>query len=166
LPTNYEWYLAAQGTPDPDTADPADDSEECNIWTNSKPTEATWSVENQAIKTGTANRCRSDAGAYDMVGNVWEWVDDTIQDGIHPFGGALPAQNYIETIDQYGIPSVTNAGAQASYNEDYFWINASGKRGFIRGGDWSNEANVGVFTFNLLYAPSNVGTSIGFRCAR
>lgn len=39
-------------------------------------------------------------------------------------------------------------------------------RGFIRGGNWDNGANDGVFTLNLNNAPSNTNTNIGFRCAR
>lgn len=38
--------------------------------------------------------------------------------------------------------------------------------GFIRGGNWNNGANSGLFTLNLNNAPSNVNTNIGFRCAR
>ena len=35
----------------------------------------------------------------------------------------------------------------------------------LRGGDWNNGANDGVFAANLNNAPSNVNTNIGFRCA-
>lgn len=40
------------------------------------------------------------------------------------------------------------------------------KNAFIRGGNWNNEANAGVFTLNLNNAPTNTNTNIGFRCAR
>lgn len=36
----------------------------------------------------------------------------------------------------------------------------------IRGGNWDNDANAGVFAFNANNAPSNVNTNIGFRCGR
>jgi len=166
LCTNYEWHLAAQGTPDPDATVPTAGTEPCNIWTSSKPTEATWSVTNAATKTGTALRCLSNVGAYDMVGNVWEWNGDTIQDGIHPFvGGALPAQTYINGVDQYGIPSATGASS-ANYNEDHFWINAAGRRAFLRGGRWNYGAVAGVFALNLGNAPSASSTGVGFRCCK
>jgi formylglycine-generating enzyme required for sulfatase activity len=36
----------------------------------------------------------------------------------------------------------------------------------IRGGNWDNDANAGVFAFNANNAPSNSNTNIGFRCGR
>ena len=34
----------------------------------------------------------------------------------------------------------------------------------IRGGNWNNTANAGVFALNLNNPRSNVNTNIGFRC--
>jgi len=34
----------------------------------------------------------------------------------------------------------------------------------IRGGNWDNGANDGVFAFNANNVPSNVNDNIGFRC--
>ena len=55
LPTNAEWQMAAQGTPD---------STACNV--------STGSVAN----TGSHTACTSAWGARDMVGNLAEWVAD------------------------------------------------------------------------------------------
>ena len=35
----------------------------------------------------------------------------------------------------------------------------------LRGGDWNNGADAGVFAAYLSGAPSLVGTNVGFRCA-
>ena len=36
----------------------------------------------------------------------------------------------------------------------------------IRGGNWNNGSNAGVFALNLNNAPSNSNNNIGFRCCR
>ena len=58
LLTNAEWQTAALGTPDPGTA--GDGVTTCNT------------TAAQPVATGSGGACRSDAGVFDMVGNVWE----------------------------------------------------------------------------------------------
>ncbi len=166
LATNYELLLAAKGTPDPDSSAPTPGTEECNIWTNSKPSARTWVTENQAVKTMENALCVSDYGAYDLIGNVWEWTDNVINGGLHPATGvALSAAGDITGLDIYGIPSSVGT-ATPDYNYDHFWINAGDYRGFLRGGAWSNGASAGLFALNLRNAPSSTGSNLGFRCAR
>lgn len=54
LCSNYEWQVAALGTPD--------DKSDCNI------------AGSRREKTGGRVDCVSMWGAHDMVGNLWEWV--------------------------------------------------------------------------------------------
>ena len=62
LPTNAEWQAAALGTPDPWPQDDA--ANQCNLETPS------------VSLTGARGKCVSDVGAFDMVGNVIEFVAD------------------------------------------------------------------------------------------
>jgi formylglycine-generating enzyme required for sulfatase activity len=60
LPTSAEWQVGANGSPDPGPEiDPA-----CNV------------VRGVTAPTGTHPGCVSARGAFDMVGNVAEWVAD------------------------------------------------------------------------------------------
>jgi formylglycine-generating enzyme required for sulfatase activity len=60
LPSNAEWQLAAEGTPDPGAA-PG-----CNV------------LSGVVHQTGASSNCKSKWGTFDMVGNVTEWVADWI----------------------------------------------------------------------------------------
>jgi len=170
LPTDLEWFMAASGVPDPHTSDPANDSESCNIWTDSKPSGSTWSVTNQAIKTGTATKCISTNGAYDMIGNVWEWVNDTKSTSdIYSSGNtAVPTSNgTIAQINDYGVP-VTSGGTSCSggkCNSDYYWVTSGTLTAGLRSGRWYNGAGAGRFALDLYEAPASTKYYIGFRCA-
>ncbi len=64
LPTSAEWQVAANGSPDPG---PDNGTTDCN-------TNSTFAVAN----TGSRSSCRSARGAFDMVGNLDEWVADWV----------------------------------------------------------------------------------------
>jgi len=62
LLSNGEWTAAALGTPDPGTDNGTSD---CNVGNTSV-----------VANTGSRSLCVSDSGAFDTVGNRWEWVAD------------------------------------------------------------------------------------------
>ena len=72
LPTNQEWQLAALGTPDPGLTD--NGTTDCNVG-------STITLAGAGSRSG----CVSDVGAYDMVGNLNEWVADWV-----PLSGGCP----------------------------------------------------------------------------
>jgi hypothetical protein len=129
LPTNAEWQAAALGTPDPGASPgPAD----CN--TNSIGLD----------RTGDRANCVSDVGAFDMVGNLAEWVADWV-----PLSTACVAALFAGDLNCLAGASTT-----------------SGPGALIRGGFFLNGTAAGVFAVYGLSSPSNSGSAFGFRAAR
>jgi formylglycine-generating enzyme required for sulfatase activity len=154
LPTNQEWYAAALGTPDPLSGWGQDD---CNVNGNQggKPAPA-----------GSGANCVSAAGAYDMVGNAWEWVWGAASDGSVD-GRKLPASGYVQSTDGQSFPAETDKESpNDNYNDDYFWIKETGYRGIARGGYWGNAGDAGLYALYIVSTPAEVGQGIGFRCVK
>jgi formylglycine-generating enzyme required for sulfatase activity len=140
LPTGKEWYHIALGT-DPDS---------CVIRGNA--VSLTGSVE-----------CVSSMGAYDVIGNVWEWVDETVIDGTYG-GRALPEEGYVTSVDADGVAITTGKAEDELYGEDYVWTKSEGIFGMIRGGFYSSVDDAGLYTMNASIATSFATQGIGFRC--
>ena len=141
LCTNGEWQAAAFGTPD--------DSVSCNISTSA------------AEKAGSRTGCVSQSGAYDMVGNLWEWVDWWGQAG----------KSWMTSDGQKATPWPSSEyGGDATYNingraANTSWVNGS-PAAALRGGYWNNGTGAGVFALSLNHGPSPWSTSHGARCCR
>ncbi len=154
LPSSEEWYLASLGTPDSE-GEPGEN--DCQIDSN-------W--ESQPGLTGTGESCVSGIGAYDMIGNVWEWVKGEINEGMYK-EKQLPEEGYVNAVDIDGLTTETDLNnSNLDFNNDYFWIKKSGTRGMARGGYWRNGAGAGMYAMYLV-SPSNfIGAGVGFRCAK
>lgn len=133
LPTNAEWQLAVAGAPDPGGDNGTTD---CN-------THSVFDV----VNTGSRSGCVSNWGAFDMVGNLDEWVADwTAQPTACP-----------------GWPGFSNdamclAGTSTT----------SGPSALTRGGFFSQGAGAGPLSVNgdASFPPQQSNTGVGFRCAR
>ena len=140
LLTNAEWQMAAAGTPDTGGAD--NGSTDCN----------TDGIEPGVATTGSRSSCVSNWGTYDMVGNLWEWVADWIQDNSDSDGGSISTATYgsdlISGIDE-AFPETDRFPAA-----------------LIRGGYWAHGTLAGVFALNANDGPSHSTDGLGFRCAR
>jgi hypothetical protein len=154
LPTNAEWYRAALGTPDKNDGW---SDEDCNVS----------SVREEGPEAaGERSLCASVSGAHDMIGNVWEWLEETVSDGRY-VEEALPNEGYIADITSGGIPIQTDpAVPNESFFEDYFWLDGTNVRGMLRGGYWKSRSDAGQYALNVTVPPSFVGTAVGFRCVK
>jgi formylglycine-generating enzyme required for sulfatase activity len=152
LPSNGEWYRAALGTPEEVDRSGAG----CVLGR---------AGDSSAALTGTHAQCVSSYGAYDMVGNVWEWVDGSILDGQY-LGRVLPSEGFVAEADADGVVAAVSTSSLSSFGGDYFYIDHVGTKGIFRGGFWNMTEKAGVFTMNAANPTTFIGTAVGFRCAR
>jgi formylglycine-generating enzyme required for sulfatase activity len=133
LPTSAEWQVAANGTPDPGTDNGTTD---CNI-----------SGDGPGLSpTGARSSCVSARGAFDMVGNLAEWVADW-------------------------VPASTNCPGWAGFSDDEMCLaGASTTSNFpgalVRGGAFFFGPLAGPLAVRDMPPSSTSRSFIGFRCVR
>lgn len=145
LPTAAEWYTMALGTPD---------TAACNTSGGS------------VRMSGSNEACVSSGGAFDAVGNVWEWVADDVRDAkMGEF--TIPSEGYVTQVDSGGIPTMTNpVTGDVLFGDDYFWSEPSGVFGVLRGGYYGSKSDAGLFSVQAKTPPTSATVAIGFRCVR
>lgn len=154
LASSEEWMQAALGTPDRSAGWTESDCQVDNNW------------DSQPGITGSGDLCQSSFGAFDMIGNVWEWIEGNVFDGQY-LGIEVPDSGYIKAFSVQGLPVETDPqAADLNYNNDYFWVKKDGARGIARGGYWNNAEEAGVYSAYIVVPPSFVGTGVGFRCVK
>jgi len=132
LPTSAEWQAAALGTPDTGGAD--DGATTCN----------TDNLVPGVTATGSRSACVSDVGAFDTVGNFYEWVADWV-----PLSTVCVGWTFKDDV-------MCLAGASAIF----------GPGALIRGGTFGNFTGAGVFAVDGRFFPQNVFSIVGFRAVR
>jgi hypothetical protein len=131
LPTNAEWQVGVNGSPDPG---PDNGTTDCN------------STRGAASLTGERNSCVSARGAFDMVGNLAEWVAEWM-----PLSSACPGWG------RFSNDSMCLAGASTT---------VAGPGALVRGGGFLDGSANGPLTVFGTVAPTRSDDFVGFRCAR
>jgi hypothetical protein len=131
LPSNAEWQVGANGSPDPG---PDDGISDCNTGSP------------LAVPTGSRSGCVSARGAFDMVGNMGEWVADW-------------------------MPQSTGCSSWGAFSNDFMCLSgasttAQGPGALLRGGGGGSNALAGPVAVHGTAPPSASAGGIGFRCAR
>jgi formylglycine-generating enzyme required for sulfatase activity len=142
LPKSSEWYQLALGT---------------------KP-DACITDQGSPALTGTSD-CISASGVYDMVGNMWEWVDEQVNGNTFD-GRPLPGEGYVTAVDASGVAVTTADATDDLYGDDYFWSKTDGVFGMIRGGYYGSKSDAGLYAINVSIPTSFASPGIGFRCVK
>ncbi len=135
LPSEAEWELAASGTPDNINA------KRTYPWGNTPPTKLQANMNSRALRTidaGALPKSDSGFGCRQMLGNCWEWTQDTFN----------PYPDFV--ADMYG-----------DYSQPLF-----GRTKVLRGGGWATPSRMIRNTWRTYYGPDRNDVFAGFRsCA-
>jgi formylglycine-generating enzyme required for sulfatase activity len=143
LPSESEWEYATRG-PDNLIYPWGDEwSENSLVWSGNS--------DNQTADIGSRTGGVSWVGAYDLSGNVWEWVS-TIY-GRYDYNADLFTSIYVYPYQE--------GDGREIIDDDNTKIRV------LRGDSWYNS-NIDYFRAAVRYwfNPSNVSNDVGFRCAR
>jgi formylglycine-generating enzyme required for sulfatase activity len=163
LCTNEEWQAAVSGTPDPGNGVTIPYGgvalDACNVAANAgRGSNSTTSAT--PANTLSHVDCVSTYGAYDMIGNLWEWTGEWWQAGVD--------SSFSQGLQVNPWPSGYGDGADSTWNLNGSAYGTAWTNGLpaaaLRGGNWGNGSAAGAFALSLSNAPTTTYTSLGARC--
>jgi formylglycine-generating enzyme required for sulfatase activity len=96
---------------------------------------------------------------WDMAGNVWKWVDGdltTTNKGWQEYDSS-----HLKAQDKLNFAPAGNYTSDQNVGKIFMWDAGA----VLRGGDWYDDTDAGVFAANLCSSASYTDMSAGFRCA-
>src|SRR5262249_29232476 len=137
LPTSAEWQVAANGTPDPG---PDNGTTDCNVG------DGTVFNDGPPSLTGARSGCVSARGAFDMVGNLLEWVADW-------------------------VPASTNSPGWGGFSNDLMSLSGASTTSpapgaLVRGGAFFFGPSAGPLMVGDAAPNLPASDFVGFRCVR
>ena len=159
----------ADGTPNNSLAADSDDNNACS-GTGQTCSASTWNLERRTHKLSSGEVI------WDLGGNVWEWTSYYNSGGRPNSGSGWTEYNNV-TVDgaatlvtdlrpTNSLKSFWNDSWNSGQGIGQYYPETNGSGGaLLRGGNWDDGSNAGVFTAALNLDPSYTSSSLGFRCA-
>lgn len=117
---------------------------------------------------------------WDLVGNVWEWTNDTIV-GTQPGASGYTWRQYT-SLSSWGnlsassrpsaLSSIEGLSGISTWNSDqgigqiYSDSDSTTTRAFMRSGNWAGTNTRGILTLHLGLGTGSVNSSVGFRVTK
>ena len=102
---------------------------------------------------------------WDLAGNVWEWVDMQCDTTAWYNSGAWVDWTNANLTDWEKLVSGPSGSLIGTNGAGRYYGCSTTGNALLRGGDWGDTSDAGVFAANLNDAPSNVNGDFGFRCS-